>query len=212
MSHQTADEIRTDYVKLMGQPLGRDFHELMQDAARLHLKWNEFLPLYAGPKSRIEALNKAAPGFFWLAQNAWWNDILMHIFRMTDGNRHVLSIPRLDVPKAIDAAFKAKLATLKNATLFAHKLRHEYIGHRNREVALQVRPIPPSSVAQVNEAIAAIDDSLHFVESHFRKRAPIMYEHLDVLGGSKMILWFVQRGLKARDEDRAAHKLLRFED
>jgi len=36
---------------LMGQRLGQDFSDLMQDAARLHVKWNEFLPMYAGPKA-----------------------------------------------------------------------------------------------------------------------------------------------------------------
>jgi hypothetical protein len=64
MSYETADEIRANYVAVMKQPLGEDFAELMQDAARLHLKWNEFLSLYGGAQRRIDDLNEAAPGFF----------------------------------------------------------------------------------------------------------------------------------------------------
>ena len=46
--------------------------------------------------------------------------------------------------------------------------------------------ITPSSVADVNGAIAAIDDALHFIDHHFTKRVPTMYEHLDILGGSNL--------------------------
>jgi hypothetical protein len=49
----------------------------------------------------------------------------------------------------------------------------------NRDVALEVRPIPPSSVEDVPGGIAAIDDARHLVNHHYRKPAPTMYDHLD---------------------------------
>lgn len=185
----------------------------MQDAASLHLTWNEFLPLYAGPKSRVDDMNKAAPGFFFLAQNAWWNDIILHIFRVTDPDRKVMSILKLNVPPDLATGLQTRLTILKVVTRFAHKLRHEYIAHRNREVALEVRPVPPSSVADVNGAIAAIDDALQFIDHHFSKRAPTMYEHLDILGESASLIWIVCRGLAARDKDIEQHPpFMRFPD
>lgn len=197
----------------MGQPLGVDFAELMQDAARLHLKWNEFLALYGGSQKRIDDLNAAAPGFFFLTQNAWWNDIIMHIFRMTDHNAQVLSIPTLRVPDQIADEFKTKVAALSAAAKFAHRLRHNYIGHRNREVALQVRPTPPAGIADVRAAIAAIDDALQFVRHHYTKALPTMYEHLDILGGSEYLLWLVRRGMNAQTEDIESFKPIpRFDD
>jgi hypothetical protein len=210
---ESAEDIKAHYITLMGTPLGADFAELMQDAARLHLKWNEFLPLYAGPKSRVDDMNKAAPGFFFLAQHALWNDILLHIFRMTDSHKKVLSILKLKVPPALTTGFQAKVNKLKTATRFAHKLRHEYIAHRNRDVALEVRPMPPSTVADVNEAIAAIDDALRFVDHHYTNRDPTMYEHLEIHGGSKALIWIVRRGLAARDEDIEQFRpFMRFSD
>ena len=44
---------------------------MMQDAARLHLKWNEFLALFAVSPAQIETMNRAAPGFFYLVSEAW---------------------------------------------------------------------------------------------------------------------------------------------
>jgi hypothetical protein len=213
MGTDSPEETKANYVRLMGTQAGEAFAELMQDAARLHLKWNEFKALYVGSARRIEAMNKSAPGFFFLTQNSWWNDIILHIFRMTDDDRRVLSIPKLSVPPELADGFKDKLATLKTSTRFAHTLRNEYIAHRNREVALQVRPIPASSVQQIETAIVAIDDALHFIDHHFTNRAPTMYTHLDILGGSESVIWIVRRGLKARDEDLAQGRLsVRFPD
>src|SRR4051812_19755280 len=110
--HESAREIRAKYVTTMGQRLGDDFAELMQDAARLHLKWNEFMGLF-GDEARRAALNKSAPGFFYLTQVAWWNDLILHIFRMTDANKQVLSILKLQVPPELSSGFKSKLTSLK---------------------------------------------------------------------------------------------------
>ena len=185
----------------------------MQDAARLHLKWNEFLSVYGGPKSRIDDLNKAAPGFFFLTQNAGRHDIILHIFRMTDENRKVLSIPKLKVPPGLANEFKGKLSMLKTASKFAHTLRNHYIAHRNREVALQVRPVPDSSVRQIRMAIAAIDDALHLIDNHFTSREPTMYEHLDMVGGANSLIWIIRRGLKARSNDLENHRpMMRFDE
>jgi hypothetical protein len=46
-STKTPAQIKTNYVRLMGPHTGEAFAELMQGAARLHLKWNEFLALFA---------------------------------------------------------------------------------------------------------------------------------------------------------------------
>ena len=91
-STNTPAQIKAKYVRLMGSQAGEAFAELMQDAARLHLKWNEFLALFAVSPAQIDTLNKAAPGFFYLVSETWWDGLILHIFRMTDGNRKVLSL------------------------------------------------------------------------------------------------------------------------
>ena len=202
MSIESADEVKARYIRLMG-PAGEMFAELMQDAARLHQKWNEFMALFAASEGQIAVLNKAAPGFFYLVQDAWWDNIILHIFRVTDGNKQALSLPNLKkvLNVVIRDGFDQKLQIALAASKFARDLRHADIGHRNRDVALRIKPVPPSSRAQVAEAIGAIDDALHFVDNYYTGRSPTFYDHLDILGGSEAILWIVRRGLKARDED-----------
>jgi hypothetical protein len=45
------------YTRKMGKPLGTFFHHLWQDLAHLHLKWNEYVPLFGRSTARIDSLN-----------------------------------------------------------------------------------------------------------------------------------------------------------
>jgi len=160
-------------------------------------------------------LNEAAPGFFYLVSEAWWNSLILHIFRMTDGNRTVLSLVTLTklLPAALRAGYEPKLKLALAASRFAHDLRHADIGHRNREVALSAKPLPRSSREQISKAIAAIDDALHFVDYHYTGHEAPIYDHLDIQGGAVAMLWIVRRGLRARDDDFTAHRPpMRFTD
>jgi len=214
-STKTPAQIKADYVGLMGPQPGEAFAELMQDAARLHLKWNEFLALFAVSPAQIDTLNKTAPGFFYLVSEAWWDGLILHIFRMTDNNRKVLSLVTLSklLPAAIRAGYEPKLKLALTASRFAHDLRHADIGHRNREVALKVKPLPRSSREQIRKAIGAIDDALHLVDHCYTGNEAPIYDHLDIRGGAGAILWIVKRGLRARDDDFTARRPpMRFPD
>lgn len=59
-STKTPAQIKANYVVLMGPQAGEAFAEPMQDAARLHLKSNEFLALFAVGSAQIDTPNKAA--------------------------------------------------------------------------------------------------------------------------------------------------------
>ena len=96
---------------------------------------------------------------------AWWDGIILYIFRLTDHNKKVLSLVTLKklLPPAIQSGDHQELKLALATSRFAHDLRHADIGHRNREVALRVKPVPRSSRDQVRKAIAAVDRALHFV-------------------------------------------------
>ena len=205
---KTPAQIKAIYVRLMGPQAGEAFAELMQDAARLHLKWNEFLALFAVSPAQIETMNRAAPGFFYLVSEAWWDGIILYIFRLTDHNKKVLSLVTLKklLPPAIQGGYDQELKLALAASRFAHDLRHADIGHRNREVALRVKPVPRSSRDQVRKAIAAVDHALHFFDHYYPGNEPTIYDHLEIRGGSGAILWMVRRGLAARDDDFKNHR------
>jgi AbiU2 len=66
----------------------------------------------------VETLNRAAPGFFYMAQESAWHELLLHISRMTDQRKDVLTLHRL--PNLLDAqqrpAIEDKLRALTKAT------------------------------------------------------------------------------------------------
>jgi hypothetical protein len=148
-------------------------------------------------------LNRAAPGFFWMVQVNWWNDILLHICRMTDERTGVLSVLRLAnlVKVGLRDEVKARLTRVEAATKSARDTRDRYIAHRNIDVMLDraARPLADTDREAIFAAIQAIDDLLHFVDNHFTQAGPIMYGHLDIRGGAKSILDIVERGLRDRD-------------
>jgi hypothetical protein len=209
------DDLLKMYTKEMGRPLGPFFHHLWQDLAHLHLKWNEYLPLFGRSKDRVDDLNRAASGFFFLVQDMWWDDILLTLWKLTDKDPRTLSIRRLPsmVRPASRAQLKPKIDAAVLACKFAHQVRHNMIAHRNAAIAMRVKSTPPSTRADVKRAIAALDDVFDFVHAAYMDQEPMMWEHLDVLGGSEAVLWIVRRGLKARDDDREDHRPpIRFHD
>ena len=70
-------------------------------------------------------LNTAAPGFFHQVQELWWDDMLLHIFRMTDGRTDVLSVYTLlwEAPVPLKPIVESHVAIIKPATEFAHARR-----------------------------------------------------------------------------------------
>jgi hypothetical protein len=191
----------------MGSELGQVFHHLIQEAAFLHLKWNEYIRLFGASAEQIDLLNRAAPGFFWLVDDSWWDGLLLHISRLTDDRNDVLTVQRLPrlVKIAIRDDVQSRLDVLLEAADFARDLRNRYIAHRNIDVALSraATPLAPASRQSLSDAILALDDVLYVVGRHFLGTEPTVYDHLDSLGGSTCLLDIVQRGLRDRDRQFA---------
>jgi AbiU2 len=216
MTIQSAEETKKRYVSVMGKDVGETFHALMQDAAFLHLKWNEYVKLFGRSESRVTTLNQVAPGFFWLVQEAWWDDLILHLYRLIDTRKDVMSVYRLErLLKSPPQGFTNRLAQLVKSTEFVLDVRHRHIAHRNMDLALKhdVKPLTPVSRERIRSAITAVDDVLQCVNHHFTGSEPTMYDHLDAHGGADSLLWYLQRGLAARDADYAAKRApMRFSD
>jgi hypothetical protein len=79
----TPEEVEQRYVDAMGPELGRTFNKLFIEFCQLHVKWREYVTLF-GTQSRIDLLSKTATGFFGLIEDSLFEDILLHICRLTD--------------------------------------------------------------------------------------------------------------------------------
>ena len=81
---RTPEEARTEHIRVMGEELGSLYDALWQEVAGLHGKWSEYAALFGTRESRVDLLNQAAPYFFRIVQDSLWEDVLLHIARLTD--------------------------------------------------------------------------------------------------------------------------------
>ncbi len=132
--YRTALETERYYVEQMGEPLGALFYALWQEVAWLNLKWQEYIELFGKKPSRVELLNKAAPLFFRIVQDALWYDILMHIARLTDPPKS-RGKPNLTIRRLPELVGNQELDSLveeaKEAAEFCRDWRHRRIAHRD---------------------------------------------------------------------------------
>jgi hypothetical protein len=100
----------------------------------------------------------------------------------------------------------ALMEKLEAAAQPARDARDRYIAHLEfkvlRNPTLHDAIIPERE--PVMNAIKAIDDLMHFVDHHFTKANPVMWEHLDMLGGAAALHDIVRRGLRDRDAQLAS--------
>jgi hypothetical protein len=89
MTELGSEEIRTAAVEAMGSPLGELYDILSNQVTWVHLKWKEHRALFGTSKERIDFLNEAAPVFFAGLQDTLWNDVLLHLCRLTDPEKSV---------------------------------------------------------------------------------------------------------------------------
>jgi hypothetical protein len=206
-SSQTQDEVRADYVAKMGPELGELQYLLWHDVTTLHLNWAEFRELFATKPSRIDLMNETAPAFFGRLSDVLWNDVLLHLSRLTAsasgpaGKRRlsVLQYTPLVARLPIRDAVHAALDNVDSATRFARDWRDRRIAHRDFKHAQDpaVQPLKPASRAKVEAALQAVRELMQIPEDHFCD-AKVSYEHvIRGPGGAWELLYHLDSGLEA---------------
>lgn len=204
-THSTAAESKSENILAMGRDLGELYDALWQQVAWLHRKWAEYVEMFGTKESRIKLLNESAPAFFRIVQDTLWEDVLLHIARLTDSPQSVgkpnLSVRRL--PSAIvDPATRSEvedlIAKALSASEFCRDWRNRHIAHRDLGLALGhgVDPLKPASREKVRQALSALVAVLNSVALHYRNSTT--YFDVGVLtGGAVTLLYVLDDGLKA---------------
>jgi hypothetical protein len=205
-SSQTQDEVRAEYVAKMGHELGELQYLLWHDVTTLHLNWAEFRELFATTPRRIDLMNETAPAFFGRLSDVLWNDVLLHLSRLTDkpsgrGKQRltVLQYTPLVARLPIRVAMHAALDNVESATRFARDWRDRRIAHRDFKHAQDpaVQPLEPASRAKIEMALEAVRELMQIPEDHFRN-AKVSYEHvIRGPGGAWDLLYHLDSGLEA---------------
>jgi len=207
--HETPNQMLERHRRTMGEELGPIFHRLWNDAAQLHLKWNEFVVLFATSPAQLRVLNSVAPAFFNNVFELSYEDFLLSLMRIADSDHQTLSVHTLarHVRVAIRDEVNAAKVKFVDAAAFAEDARNNLIAHRNLDVALGRAPRPTyGSRNEIRGAIRALDDVIHIVERHYYKTAPTMWDFLEPLGGTRTLVSMLERGLRDRDREIGHHR------
>ena len=208
----TAEQVRMEAIGVMGSPLGEIYHSLGDEVSWLHLKWNDFRELFAD-RETVDLLNSAAPAFFHDLQRQTWEDVLLHLCRLTDppksSGKSNLTIQRL--PDLVsDAQLRLSLQSLVNdivqKTTFARDWRNRRLAHK--ELSLD-QPLASASVNDVESALAAIRILMNRFEEPYLNKTVSYEQPIPALGGVKSFIAVLRIGVDARRAERQA-KLRKF--
>lgn len=218
MATMTAEESKHEHVQKMGPVLGAQFAELWQEVAYLHSKWLEYVELYGSKPSRIDLLNQAAPAFFRIVQDVLWEDMLLHLARLTDPirsgagkeNLTVRNLPALISDPATKRTVAELVEQLMCKTQFCRDLRNQHIAHRDLHLATREPSVPLSSGSrkQLSEALRDLTSILNAVQSHF-ENSETCFRLGRKSRGAVSLLYVLAYGLKAQARHR--EKLIRGE-
>ncbi|MGH9684208.1 MAG: hypothetical protein ACRD4S_11440 [Candidatus Acidiferrales bacterium] len=211
-SPENAEEVR--YIKAMGQELGEIFHAASSELTWIHWRWRQYRILFGEKPSRLDLVNEAAPFFFFVVHQVFFQDTLLAIARLV-GPSESLGKPNLSIerfrpllpsnPQLRDEVSKL-IDSAKESATFALEWRNKHLAHRDLDLVLQRgQALLPATRGKVEESLSALRDVLNRIELEFCS-SHTAYDSSRVLGDAKDLLYIIREGLRCRHERAAALK------
>lgn len=208
MNLNTPEQVQQKYVEHMGETLGPLFYALWNEVSWLHLKWSEYLELYGDKPSRIDLMNRAAPLFFRIIQDTLWEDIILHLARLTDppqsagkDNLTVLRLKGFIKDESAANNMCVLVEEAKRSTGFCRDWRNRRIAHRDLVLATGgiAEPLSLASREKVEEALIAIATIMNAVEQQHTSSITV-FKPGSGPAGAKALIDVIDYGLKAKDD------------
>lgn len=210
-SLQSADEVRSGFIHAMGRELGELFHAVSIELAWAHGLWRQYRTLFGDKPSRIDLLNEAAPFFFRIVQDVFFEGTLLAIARLVGSaesrNKQNLAVDRFR-PHLTDLKLRDEIdqliAKAKSAGEFAVDWRNRRIAHRDLGLSLgtAAKPLKAASREKIEQALSALRDVLNHIEEVYCN-ATTTYTHSVTLGDAETLLYVIRDGLLREQERRA---------
>jgi hypothetical protein len=195
--YQSAEEVEQEHLRAFGPTLGRLYHELYNEVTWVHAKWLQYRELYAKSEKRIELLNQTAALFFRIVQDALWENVLLHIARLTDppvqGEFKNLTLQCL--PDAVgDQVLAGDLRNLVEAGLnrsqFAREWRNKRLAHNDLSLAVDAKAarLPGVSRQNVEDALASFRQIMNRMYGAFFQ-SEVAFEHFVTDGSADALVY-----------------------
>jgi hypothetical protein len=214
--NRTADEVREQNIRDMGQELGVIFTIIHNEVAWLSLKWGQYRLLYATSEKRIEFLNNTAGAFFAMLQTLIFEDIVLGLTRLIDpiqtgkGKNAKTNLTLHQLPCLVsDLKLRIELARLAEAAeTSCEKMidwRNKHLAHRDLALALSMDKdlLPDISRADIEAALACFGGLLNWVSSVFQNGSMTNYRMTTPApGDAASLITHLQFGIKAEQVKR----------
>ncbi len=195
-SSKTAEEVRVEYIAAMGSELGGCFYSLYHELVLVHAKWLEYRELYAHSSDRLDLLNRTSGFFFKIVQDGLWDDVLLHIARITDpvrtaGNENltIQILPPLIEDRELQKEARIHLERCIEKSVFAREHRNKRLAHRDLLLASDEKAVPLSGVsrAHIEDMLASLRELMNKLDHHYRDTT-VMYERFVAQTGARSLI------------------------
>ena len=187
-------EVRLERINVLGPELGPVFHELDRELLWVQVKWEEYKALFATSPESVDVLNTLAPFFWWNIQTVMWEDVLLHICRLTDPPKRRLTVKQLPNlcpdDERVREELEKRIADAVHATRFARDWRNRRIAHRDLETALgqrkgnqgRAKPLAPATRLDVEQALRSTNAVLNVIRRRLLGEGTVLGDEI-VVGG-----------------------------
>jgi hypothetical protein len=163
--------------------------------------------LFGTSPARIDLLNSAAGLFFRIIQDTLWEDVLLHLCRLTDPaemakkrNLSLQVLPALCADPILRGDLTKQVQEAVAAATFARDWRNRRIGHRDLSLAMnpEVAPLASASREQVSAAISAVHKVLNAISEDLLD-STLADEVITPATGAETLLNVLRAGVKAEE-------------
>ena len=209
MAQLTAEDAKTRNIEKMGEALGNQYSALWQEVASLYTKWGEYVELFGTGPSRVDLLNQAAPAFFRLVQDSLWDDVLLHLARLTDppqsvgkSNLTICNLLHLATHPRTQKTLPALVHAAVEKARFSRDWRNRRIAHRDLQLSLDgsASPLALASRQHVKDALSTIVAVLNEIEIVYMDSQTFFEGVPGHPGGALSLLYVFDDGVTAEAE------------
>jgi AbiU2 len=186
----------------------RLFHATSSELVWMHWRWKQHRTLFGDKQSRIELLNGAAPFFFRMVHDVFFEDTLLAIARLV-GPRESVDKPNLTIRRFPLLLGDLKLRdevcglveTAKKSAAFAIEWRNRRLAHRDLDLILKrnSQTLAPATRDQVEGSLLALRDVMNRIEVEYCNAATRYASPAP--GDAEALLYVIRDGL-LRDRER----------
>ena len=166
------EAIRAD----MPPDLAVQFLPLFQEVFWLGAKWTEYRTLYGSGKETVDLLNRTAGYLFLIVQDTLWDDLLLHISRLTGpvrtlgkDNLTIRRLPELIDNEELSRDVAQRIDSCVTQASYASDHRNKRLAHHDLAMAVSdgASELTGVSRLKIGQTVEALQDIIHVVYAHY---------------------------------------------